>query len=88
MNAPSLTLLAAIMEMDAKMERFAVHVHLAEGVICVGVKHLVQVLIGKFQKSATRSRTRLKVLVIDSILNLSNLKYTIYSSFDTLNDLK
>ena len=71
MNAPSLTLLVAEMDMDAKSERFAVHVHLAIGVICV-LRHLVKVLIGKFQKSATRTRTRLKILVIKSTLKLSN----------------
>ena len=59
-----------MVEMDAKTEKFAVHVHLAEEVICV-LKHLVQVA-GKFQKSATRTRTRLKILVIASTLKLSN----------------
>ena len=63
MNAPNLTLLVVEVVMDAKTERFAVHVHLAEGVICV-LKHLVQgYVIGKFQKSATRIRTRLLILV-------------------------
>ena len=71
MNAPNLTLLVVEVVMDAKTERFAVHVHLAEEVICV-LKHLVQNGIRKFQKSATRTRTRLKILVIKSTLKLSN----------------
>ena len=71
MNAQNLTLVVACARMDAKMERFAVHVHLAEEVICV-LKHLVQNGIRKFQKSATRTRTRLKILVIKSTLKLSN----------------
>ena len=63
MNAPNLTLLVVEVVMDAKTERFAVHVHLAEEVICV-LKHLVQgKVIGKFQKSATRIRTRLLIMV-------------------------
>ena len=72
MNAPNLTLVVVPeVEMNAKMERFAVHVHLAEEVICV-LKHLVQNGIRKFQKSATRTRTGLKILVIKSTLKLSN----------------
>ena len=72
MNAPNLTVLVAEVEMDAKTERFVVPVHLAEEVICV-LKHLVQgKVIGKFQKNATRTRTRLKILVIKSTMKLSN----------------
>ena len=71
-NAPSLTVLVAKVGMDAKMARFAVHVHLAKGVICVFQVLIVHVLIGQFQKSATRTRTRLKILVINYTLELSN----------------